>query len=228
MEVSNQNYMDEAVFKEVRKKGLLAFGVTGGVLPVVLLIIGSIIYKADVNGELGVIAMFPALFCMFVFIYDCFVLFEKISQHTNSKIYSIFKSWFLSLIAIIISGIVMSAYASKFGDKITIVFMVVFCIFILIAIYKWIRLFIELKNLSDEKLFLIYVILLVVSFILYFLTNFLAYVLLFGGFSFLGGLIKFLSIFNTIGAILPIVSFVLLILAWYRVKYFKVLPKLAD
>lgn len=227
MEVSNQNYMDEAVFKEVRKKGLLAFGVTGGVLPVVLLIIGSIIYKADVNGELGVIAMFPALFCMFVFIYDCFVLFEKISQHTNSKIYGIFKSWFFSLIAIII-GILVSASASKFSDNTIIIFMVVFCIFIIIAIYKWIRLFVELKNLSDEKLFLIYVILLAVSFILYFLTNFLAYVILFGGFSFLGGLIKFLSMFDTIGAILPVVGFVILILAWYRVKYFKVLPKLAD
>lgn len=227
MEVLNQNYMDEAVFKEVRKKGLLAFGVTGGVLPVVLLIIGSIIYKADVNGELGVISIFPALFCMFVFIYDCFVLFEKISQHTNSKIYGIFKSWFFSLIAIII-GILVSASASKFSDNTIIIFMVVFCIFIIIAIYKWIRLFIELKNLSDEKLFLIYVILLVVSFILYFLTNFLAYVILFGGFSFLGGLIKFLSMFDTIGAILPVASFVILILAWYRVKYFKVLPKLTD
>ncbi|MBR7046753.1 MAG: hypothetical protein IKI43_00035 [Campylobacter sp.] len=227
MEVSNQNYMDEAVFKEVRKKGLLAFGVTGGVLPVALVIFGAVVGKA-VSRDLAPLMMAPALFCMFVFIYDCFVLFEKISQHTNSKIYSIFKSWFLSLIAIIISGIVMSAYASKFGDKITIVFMVVFCIFIIIAIYKWIRLFVELKNLSDEKLFLIYVILLVVSFILYFLTNFLAYVLLFGGFSFLGGLIKFLSMFDTIGAILPVASFVLLILAWYRVKYFKVLPKLAD
>ena len=227
MEVSNQNYMDEAVFKEVRKKGLLAFGVTGGILPIALIIIGSIINKA-VNNQLGLLAIAPALFCMFIFIYDCFILFEKISQHTNSKIYSIFKSWFFSIIAIIISGIAMSAYASKFGDKITIVFMVVFCIFILIAIYKWIRLFVELKNLSDEKLFLIYVVLLAVSFILYFLTNFLAYVILFGGFSFLGGLIKFLNMFDTIGSILPIVSFVLLILAWYRVKYFKVLPKLAD
>ena len=226
MEVSNQNYMDEAVFKEVRKKGLLAFGVTGGILPIALIIIGSIINKA-VNNQLGLLAIAPALFCMFVFIYDCFILFEKISQHTNSKIYSIFKSWFFSLIAIII-GIVASASASKFSDKTIIAFMVVFCIFIIIAIYKWIRLFVELKNLSDEKLFLIYVVLLAVSFILYFLTNFLAYVILFGGFSFLGGLIKFLSMFDTIGSILPVASFVILILAWYRVKYFKVLPKLVD
>ena len=226
MEVSNQNYMDEAVFKEVRKKGLLAFGVTGGVLPVALVIFGAVVGKA-VSRDLAPLMMAPALFCMFVFIYDCFVLFEKISQHTNSKIYSIFKSWFFSLIAIII-GIVASASASKFSDKTIIVFMAVFCIFIIIAIYKWIRLFIELKNLSDEKLFLIYVVLLAVSFILYFLTNFLAYVILFGGFSFLGGLIKFLSMFDTIGSILPVASFVILILAWYRVKYFKVLPKLAD
>ena len=226
MEVSNQNYMDEAVFKEVRKNGLLAFGVTGGVLPVALVIFGAIVGKA-VSRDLAPLMMAPALFCMFVFIYDCFVLFEKISQHTNSKIYSIFKSWFFSLIAIII-GIVASASASKFSDKTIIVFMVVFCIFIIIAIYKWIRLFVELKNLSDEKLFLIYVVLLAVSFILYFLTNFFTYVLLFGGCSFLGGLIKFLSMFDTIGAILPVVGFVILILAWYRVKYFKVLPKLAD
>ena len=228
MEVSNQNYMDEAVFKEVRKKGLLAFGVTGGILPIALAILGSIIYKADANGELGVISMFPALFCMFIFIYDCFILFEKISQHTNSKIYSIFKSWFFSLIAIIISGMIMFAYVSKFGDKIAVAFMIIFCIFIIIAIYKWIRLFIELKNLSDEKLFLIYVILLAISFILGFATIFLTYAILFGGFSFLGGLIKFVGMFDTIGAILPIISFVLLILAWYRVKYFKVLPKLED
>ncbi|MBQ9292097.1 MAG: hypothetical protein IJ211_02360 [Campylobacter sp.] len=226
MEVSNQNYMDEAVFKEVRKQGLLAFGVTGGVLPVALVIFGAVVGKA-VSRDLAPLMMAPALFCMFIFIYDCFVLFEKISQHTNSKIYSIFKSWFFSLIAIII-GIVASASASKFSDKTIIIFMVVFCIFIIIAIYKWIRLFVELKNLSDEKLFLIYVVLLAVSFILYFLTNFLAYVLLFGGFSFLGGFIKFLSMFDTIGAILPVVGFVILILAWYRVKYFKVLPKLAD
>lgn len=226
MEVSNQNYMDEAVFKEVRKKGLLAFGVTGGVLPVALVIFGAVVGKA-VSRDLAPLMMAPALFCMFIFIYDCFILFEKISQHTNSKIYSIFKSWFFSLIAIII-GIVASASASKFSDKTIIIFMVVFCIFIIIAIYKWIRLFIELKNLSDEKLFLIYVVLLAVSFILYFLTNFLAYVILFGGFSFLGGLIKFLSMFDTIGAILPVASFVILILAWYRVKYFKILPKLAD
>ena len=169
MEVSNQNYMDEAVFKEVRKKGLLAFVVTGGVLPVALVIFGAVVGKA-VSRDLAPLMMAPALFCMFVFIYDCFVLFEKISQHTNSKIYSIFKSWFFSLIAIII-GIVASASASKFSDKTIIIFMVVFCIFIIIAIYKWIRLFVELKNLSDEKLFLIYIVLLAVSFILYFLTN---------------------------------------------------------
>ena len=76
MEVSNQNYMDEAVFKEVRKKGLLAFGVTGGILPIALIIIGSIINKA-VNNQLGLLAIAPALFCMFIFIYDCFILFEK-------------------------------------------------------------------------------------------------------------------------------------------------------
>ncbi|MBP5778833.1 MAG: hypothetical protein J6W17_02625, partial [Campylobacter sp.] len=192
MEVSNQNYMDEAVFKEVRKKGLLAFGVTGGVLPVALVIFGAVVGKA-VSRDLAPLMMAPALFCMFVFIYDCFVLFEKISQHTNSKIYGIFKSWFFSLIMIIVSGIAI-AYVSKIGDKaiiaLMVVLMVVFCIFILIAIYKWIRLFVELKNLSDEKLFLIYAILFAVPFILSFSAP------LFSGFSFLGGLIKFIGIFD--------------------------------
>ncbi|MDA3079681.1 MULTISPECIES: hypothetical protein [unclassified Campylobacter] len=228
MEVLNQNYMDEAVFKEVRKKGLLAFGVYGGVLPSLLMIIGALLAndKNPYDKTMGVFGIF-AFISICAFIYHCFIIFDKIAEQTNSNIYNIFKSWFYNCLCILLVVLALLFVGGKTTiDMFIALFLALF--FGIRAIYKYVKLFIELKNLSDEKLFLIYAILFAISFILSFSVPVLTYAVLFSGFSFLGGLIKFIGIFDNINAILLVASFVLLILAWYRVKYFKVLPKLAD
>ena len=212
MEVSNQNYMDEAVFKEVRKKGLLAFGVYGGVLLSIFSITIDLLFFDDIGFQKHIFIYLIILALIAIFLFQCFYIFKTIQKLTNSKIYNDFIACFICLIAILLLYII-----TKFENSYWIVYGSIGLGLLLFVCYKIISIHLKLKELSDENLFFIY------GYLLCFICTMSLISCLFFDLP-----IKFHKFIYLIVDIVYIIATIIIFLAWYRVKYFKVLPKLAD